>query len=238
MNSNSFERSVMRTVSPLLAKEGLRDVARSNQTTNLLHGIIGLNTEIGGLLQNLQPYLLGFQLNNELLQATFTSLGGVNYYAVLLAKTLKVKVPGSGKKVHLQAMTKTEAVLRLNSLSVDLLYEAMAVFRGEPINTEATATLVEDFLSTIWPMTYDLLGVTPSQVFDSYAERLAAGYPEGLFSDDKEVVKQALANQKAFAKKLIAARKADKAKDAAERKAAKEAAKQAKLAENLDPAAQ
>jgi hypothetical protein len=239
MDSNSFKRNVLRTVSPRLAKVGLRDIASNNQTTNLLHGIAGLNAEVGGLMENLNPYLLGFQLNNDLLQSAFMSLGGVSYYAVLLAKATGVKVPGSGKKVRMTAltktgvvdhnMTKTEAILHLNKLANDMQYEAMAAFRGEPINVEATADLVEQFLGTLWPTTYDLLGVTPSQVFEAYNERLAAGFPEGLFGADKEAVKAALVALKGRESNLIASRKAQK-EQAREAKKAANAQKKAAAA--------
>jgi hypothetical protein len=198
MDTGIFKRNVFRTVLVKTAKVGLRDTARTSPTTNLFHGIIGFNTEVGGLLQGLNPYLLGEQLNDTLLQNTFTSLGGVSYYTVMLAKTLKVKIPGSGKKVHLKHYTKTEALLKLNSLSVELLYQAMGVFNGGVWDTEAIKMVIDQVIEVLWPLTYDLLAVTPSVVFESYSARLEAGYPTGLFSADKDAYKVAAEQLKAM----------------------------------------
>jgi hypothetical protein len=186
METANFKRNVLRTISVRAAKAGVRNALRSQVATNTMHGIFGLNTEVGALMDGLNPYLLGFQLNDELLQTTFTAMGGVCYYTVLLAKVLKVKIPGSGKKVHLDG-TKTEGLLELQSTAQGMLYGIMSVFHGENMNLEDVAKDVKSIIDLIWPLTYDLLGVTPAEVFADYSSRLAAGYPEGLFSTDKEV---------------------------------------------------
>jgi hypothetical protein len=103
MDSATFKRNVSRTLAVRTAKYGLKQVARNTKSTNTLYGIFGLNTEIGGLLQGLQPYLLGYQLNQDLLQSTFTSLGGVAYFVMVLAQNLKVKVPGAGRMRRLRS---------------------------------------------------------------------------------------------------------------------------------------
>jgi hypothetical protein len=183
------------------AKYGLKQVARNTKSTNTLYGIFGLNTEIGGLLQGLQPYLLGYQLNQDLLQSTFTSLGGVAYFVMVLAQNLKVKVPGAGRMRRLHDITKTEALLRLNTLAVDLLYHGMSAFNGAEINKEAVSEIVAEVIALLWPLTYDMLGVPPADVFEDYSARLAAGFPEGLFAKDVETYRAA---QKALKEKETA----------------------------------
>jgi hypothetical protein len=211
MDTASFKRNVLRTVGVKTAKFGLRNTARESVDTNALHGVFGLNTEVGGLLQNMRPYILGVQLNDGMLQDAFTSFGGVSYYLVLLAKTLKVKVPGSGTKRHLKGMTPTEALLRLNSLSGDLLYFGMSVFHGGLGDKEGAAQLVEQFIEVFWPLMYELLGVPPAQVFEDYIAKVAPGFPEGMFSTDAEVaalaVKQVKADEQTAIDSAIAASK-------------------------------
>lgn len=206
MDTAAFKRNVFRTISVKTAKAGLRYTARNTPATNVLHGIIGLNTEVGGLMAGVQPFLLGFQLNDAVLQNLFQALGGVSYYAVLLAKTLKVKIPGSGKKVHLHSLTKTEAILQLNALTNDLLYHATGVFNGKDLDLVTVASNVEAIIDTIWPLTYDMLGVTVADVFADYSERLAPGFPAGLFSTDDVEYKAALTVFKAQEKAALDAR--------------------------------
>jgi len=203
METAAFKRNVFRTLSVKTAKAGLRYTARNTPATNVFHGIVGLNTEVGRLMAGVQPFLLGFQLNDAVLQNLFQALGGVSYYAVLLAKTLKVKVPGSGKKVHLHSLTKTEAILQLNALTNALLYDATGVFVGNDINFAEIAVTVQAIIDTIWPLTYDMLGVPVADVFEDYSARLAAGLPPGLFSKDEVEYKAALAVFKANEKAAL-----------------------------------
>lgn len=207
METAKFRRNVMRTVSPKIAKAGLRNAVRTTSNVHVLHAIVGLNTEVGALLQSMQPFLLGFQLNQDVLSGSFTTMGGVSYYLMLLAKVLKVKVPGSGKKLHLSTLTKTEALLKLQELSCDLMYQAMKVFHGESIDMESVKALTQGMIGLMWPLTYDLFNVTPSVVFEDYNNRLSAGFPEGLFSDDQEVVKTAVEMLKQHEVEVIAAMK-------------------------------
>jgi hypothetical protein len=196
MDSNRFKRNVLRTVSARVTKFGLRNTARATVNAHVFHAIAGLNTEVGALIQGMQPFLLGFQLNQDILQNAFMSLGGVSYYTMLLSKVLKVKVPGSGKKLHLINLTKTEALLKLHEVSLELSYQGMSVFHGEAIDLEVIKDLTQALIGIIWPLTYDLFKVTPSFVFEDYSNRLSAGFPAGLFSDDQEEFKVALGNLK------------------------------------------
>lgn len=206
MDTPVFKKNVFRTLSVKSAKYGLRNIASNTQSTNVVHGILGLNTEVGGLLQRLQPYLLGFQLNNDALQSAFEGLGGVLYFTVILAKTLSIKIPGSGKKVHLQDLTKTEAILRLNTLSSDLMYHTMDMVHGEDLGIPSITKTVEEVLAVLWPLTYDLVGVTPSMVMEDYSNRLAAGLPTGLFDASKEVWEPALKTFQENEKNILQAR--------------------------------
>lgn len=227
MDSATFKRDVFRTVGVKTAKFGLRNTARSNADANLFHGIMGLNTEVAGMLLGLQPYLLGFQLNKELLQNAFLSLGGVGYYTVMVAKTLKVKVPGAGKKSKLKAMTPTEALLTLDQLAGDMLYAAMGVFHAGEVTKPDAAVAIEQFMKVLWPVAYDLLGVPMSEVFENYVERIGPAYPPGLFGTDEEMVGNAktamLADEETAIQQKVEARKAEVAK----RKAVKAAEKAA-----------
>jgi hypothetical protein len=234
MDSATFKRDVFRTVGVKTAKFGLRNTARSNADANLFHGIMGLNTEVGGMLQGLQPYLLGFQLSPELLQNAFLSLGGVGYYAVMVAKTLKVKVPGAGKKSKLKDMTPTEALLTLDQLAGDLLYAAMGVFHSGEVSKADAAVAIEQFMKVLWPVAYDLVSVPMSDVFENYVERIAPAYPVGLFSTNEEMIGNAktamLADEDQHIQQYVDARKQAQAV----KKSAKLAVKLAK--EGMDKA--
>jgi len=192
MNSNQFKRNVMRTVSARMAKAGLHNATRKVVGTNVLHAIVGLNTEVGALLQSMQPFLLGNQMKPQWIEDAYTPFGGVSYYVMMLAKSLKLKIPGSGKKVKLVGMTKTEGLLALNNMSVDLLYHAMAVLQGNAMDFDTLQADVSNIIGVLWPLMFDLLGVPPAVVFENYCARLEAAYPQGLFSNDKDEVNMAL----------------------------------------------
>lgn len=193
MDSASFKRNVFRTLSPKTSKAGLRGVARTTPGVHIMYAITGLNTEVGALMESLKPFVLGFQLNSAMKQDAFLAFGGVSYFAVMLAKVIKAKVPGSGKKVHLHGLTKTEALLKLNSLSNDLMYTTMRVFRNEEWDLDEIKAQTEEVLQVLWPLIYDLLGVAPALIFEDYCARLAPGFPEGLFSVEEAQYKPALA---------------------------------------------
>jgi hypothetical protein len=235
MDSATFKRNVLRTVGVKTAKFGLRSTARDPVATNVLHGIFGLNTEVGGLLQTMRPYILGYQLNQGMLQDAFTAFGGVSYFVVLLAKALKVKVPGAGTKHHLKGMTPGEALMKLNTLSGDLLYFGMDVFHGGMANPADAAPLVKQFIELLWPLMYELLQVPPADVFEAYSNALAQGYPEGVFSTEPEVAKAAITLVRAAEQGVINDALIVRAQALADKKAAT-AAKKAEKAKVADAA--
>lgn len=191
MDTARYKRNVFRTLSIKGAKAGLRGVARSTLHTNVAHAIVGLNTEVGELFEGLQPYLLGFQLRDEMKQNAFEELGDFSYYMIVLAKALKLKVPGSGKKTKLVHMTKTEALLKINGLSVDLLDQFKKTFYGRELDLEKIAPIAQEILNLYWPLVYDLLGVTPAVVFEGNIAKLEKRYPDGMFSDNAQEFRDA-----------------------------------------------
>lgn len=197
METAVFKRNVLRTLSAKTAKAGLRTIARKTPSVFVLQAIIGLNTEFGRLKNALHPYMLGHQLTDGIRTDAKSSAGGVYYYTVLLARTLKTKIPGSGKKVHLKDMTMTEGLLKLDTLTGDLMYSAAGVFSGEDLDLDDIKATCDSIIALLWPLTYDLIGTTPAEVFEEYMAGLSNVFPTGLFSSDDAEYKAALAQLKA-----------------------------------------
>lgn len=215
MESPRFKRNVMRTMMPKTIKFGLRNVSRNTVSAQVMYAASELNTAVAGFLIQMRPFLLGNQLNQSFLQQAFLPVGEVCYYTVILARLLKLKVPGAGKKVKLstlvekgQCLTKAEAILKLHEWAGLVLGNTEAVYKGESVELELIKVNTTVFMSLLWPLIYELFGVTPSIVFEDVINRLSANFPNGLFSDDAQVAKDALAKMKEDEKAMFDAYKA------------------------------
>ncbi len=115
MDISTYRRNVVKTMPVKPAKAALRYVTRNTQRTNMLHAAIGVATEMGELIQGVENYLLiGKTTDLEKLQAK-EELGDFAYYLTALAKAVKAKMPGSGKKLKLVG-TRGKALLDLQNL--------------------------------------------------------------------------------------------------------------------------
>jgi hypothetical protein len=137
LENNVYRANVLKTLSVKPAKLGLKYASRNTNRTNIMHAAIGLATEAGELVEGLTPYILGAERLSEKMKVNaFEEMGDLGYYMMVLAKTLKVKLPTSSKKVRLKGMTRSAAILEILRLSMVAANMAKKVFYG-PVMTEA-----------------------------------------------------------------------------------------------------
>lgn len=136
MNNAQYTRNVLRTLSIKPAKLNLRIISKDSRKTNIFHAAVGIATEIGELLVGLEGYILGIEHFEGLKKNVAEELGDALYYTSVMAKQLKYKLPGSGKKVLLSDMTRTHALLTLNKHATNMLDLAKKNFYGPKMMIE------------------------------------------------------------------------------------------------------
>jgi hypothetical protein len=131
MDNGSYKRNVFKTLSQREAKLGLKFVARNTKRTNVMHAVSGIMAGTLKLSGVLGPYMVGsVKINDAMKIAAFDAASELTYYLTVAAKVLKVKIPGSGKKVKLKGMTRSEAVVKLVQLATTLADAEKEVFLG------------------------------------------------------------------------------------------------------------
>ena len=203
MEVGEFKRCVWSTQSPRTVKMSIRRATMQRTATQVLYGLMGISTETGGLMQVLSPFLAGNQLTPEIHQNAFEAFGGVMYYTILLSRYVHVKTPVGKKPFPLRGMTKTEAVFRLSNIAADMQYMAMGAFLGTPIKQTEVAEALTQFIAILWPLACDLLGLSIQDILDDYIARISPAYPDGIFSDDKNTRKAAIAKFRTLEKEVL-----------------------------------
>jgi NTP pyrophosphatase (non-canonical NTP hydrolase) len=186
MDLATYRKNVFKTLSIKNAKEGMRKVARRTPTTNIAHAIVGLSTEVGELLEGLQPYLLGFQFTDELKRNAREELGDISYYTVVLCKMLKIKMPTSTKKVALKGMTPTKALLTLHKISNDLLDQYKKSFYGRDMDVQLIAEIAQPLPNLLYAIHFWMFHEPIASTMAGNIAKLAARYPEGTFDSDAQ----------------------------------------------------
>lgn len=138
MENSVYKSNVFKTLSIKPAKLGLKYVSRNTNRTNVMHACLGMVTEAGELIGGLTPYILGSsKLTDAMKVNAFEEMGDLGYYMMVLAKTLKIKLPTSSKKVRLKGMTRSAALMEVLSLCVSMADMSKKVFYG-PVMATAT----------------------------------------------------------------------------------------------------
>lgn len=183
MDIVSYKKAVFKTLSIKPAKEGLRKVARKTPNTNIAHAIVGLKSETGELLQGLQPYILGVQLNATMRSNAQEELGDIAYYTTVLCRTLHVKMPSATKKVLLKGTTLTKAILELDSIATNLLDQYKKAFYGRDLDMALITKLTEPVPALLYAICFTLFQQPVSVVMDGNIAKLTARYPQGFFDN-------------------------------------------------------
>lgn len=228
MDNATYRRSVFTTLSGKPAKAGLRRLASNTARTNLFHGVVGMNTEVGELFGALEPYLGGHQITADMKTHALEEVGDYVYYVFVCAKVLKVKIPGAGKKVKLKGMTRTEALLGLLRHTTNLLDLSKKAFYGPatyPVTVEGSDKVkmkidvegtekqenerkekmrveLAACIDLVWALSYDLFNEPPALIMAANRAKLAARYPQGFF-DHLDAHKRDLKKEKEAAAAAI-----------------------------------
>lgn len=138
MDNGTYKKNVLRTLSVAPARLGLRLMTRNTARMNVFHAVIGMASETMELQGGLKDYVTGAsKLTDGMKLRAFEEAGYLTYYLTVISKFLKVKVPGSGKKVKLKSMTRTEALMGLVVIAGDMLDLAKKYMYG-PVMVKST----------------------------------------------------------------------------------------------------
>ena len=129
-----FRRNVVKAAPIKQAKAGYRYTARNTVRSNVLTGAVKLAEHVGQTVNVSEKYLLEGRMSDQDKHAIRVQLGHVGYWLVFLAKNLKVKLPGAGKKIKLVG-TQGKAILDLSNLSTSILAQAAHALKG-PVTKE------------------------------------------------------------------------------------------------------
>lgn len=227
MDTSLYRRNVFKTLSIKPAKEGVKYAARNTARINMLHGAVGLATEAMELLEAVQNYVLIGRMTQDEREAAFDEMGDCGYYLIVLAKAVKAKVPGAGKKLKLVG-TRTKALLDFVNYAQRILSAQKKVFYGTKtkvhlqfperrvLDAEAQAvvdaervqvlrSLVEAAIDLFYRLSYDMFGVTPATVFDGNIAKLTPRYGAGFFEQEKALAEKDKPAEKAVIKAVMAA---------------------------------
>lgn len=143
MDNGSYKRNVFKTLRQREAKLGLKFVARNTKRTNVMHAISGIQAGTLRMAGTLGPYMVGsVKINDTMKIAAFDAASDLTYFLTVAAKTLKVKIPGSGKKVKLKGMTRSEAMVKLVQLATTLADTGKEIFTG-PVLVDKEVTRMD-----------------------------------------------------------------------------------------------
>lgn len=191
MQANAFKRAAALVEPAKIVKTNMRLLPRKTQTALVVNSIISVSVSIAEVQSGLSAYILGSQLNDKMLADTKENMGPVFQHLFALAKTLKVKLPGAGKKMTLKGETYTECLLRLHEDSSTLLAFVSELLDGKgltekyDIDPEVVAglqELVSRLILAAYAFTYSVLKVTPSDVLDAQYQALVEQYGEEVFA--------------------------------------------------------
>jgi hypothetical protein len=198
MQANAFKRAAALVAPVKDVKSHLRVLPRKTLTATYVHAAISLAVAAGTLMTTLSPYVAGTQLNEELKAEAYRDLGPVFEHSFVLAKALKVKLPGSGKKVKLVGETTTESLLHIHRLSNDLLSLVRVLTDGggltekldmdESTVAQAQAKLTE-LLNEVYAFTYALLKIAPAEVLADHFSYLSSIWGPEFFAPKPPAVK-------------------------------------------------
>lgn len=119
MEVSLYRKNALKTLSVKPAKLGLALVSRNTLQTHVMHTSLGVLTESGELIKALRPMFEGAQIKHLDHTNVIEEFGDLFWYLVILAKFLKVKVPGAKKKIKLQG-TFVGRALDLHAVCTDI----------------------------------------------------------------------------------------------------------------------
>lgn len=221
MDNATFARNALKTFSNKPAQYGLRRVAGNLKRTHVMHAAFGLLSEMAETFDVMAPWMLGAQqLSPAMLTKGMDEMGDVGYFMALLARRLKVRLPGSGKKLRLKGMSPAQALHKMMTLANVIASQQKKNFYGpvlvegegyrQKVDGPATelveagrnkimATALSEFALLYWQVSNEVFGVAPAVLFSKNIAKLAVRYPDQTFSASKVESKNPEAEAKAQA---------------------------------------
>lgn len=221
MDNATFARNALKTFSNKPAQYGLRRVAGNLKRTHIMHAAFGLLSEMAETFEVMAPWMIGAQqLSPAMITKGMDEMGDVGYFMALLSRRLKVRLPGSGKKLRLKGMTPAQAFHKMMTLANVIASQQKKNFygpvliQGEGFRQKLDAPATEEqerqryekmsvalleFASLYWQVSNEVFGVAPAVLFEKNIAKLAVRYPDQTFSAAKVESKNPEAEAKAQA---------------------------------------
>ncbi|QIN95224.1 hypothetical protein DLP3_061 [Stenotrophomonas phage vB_SmaS_DLP_3] len=186
MKNPLYRKNVTATLKPKQSKLGLRQMLRKQKTLNLGYALVGLSAEIGELVRDLSPFVLGAsQLNADLKAKAREQFGDVLYFTFVAGKMLKAKLPASTKKVKLKGYTISEAVLKLGEHGTKFIGEYKKVYYGLELDEAKIAEQYAEFVELLWAVTYTIYAEAPAAIMEENIAKLASKFSESVVSTEE-----------------------------------------------------
>lgn len=191
MTPNEHRRKALKTLSLKPARIGLRTVVRKQLTTDILHLVIGLSTEMSELMMCYQPYFAGYQLNTIDKTNAVEEFGDLLYYANTLSHRLKVTMPRYGinaEKNPWHGKVWTDILISLNTEVGNLLDQCKKVFYGKEMNLDEMRVIHTNIM-TLLDAACAITGEKPAVIMAANIAKLAKRYPEGFFDTNAQAAR-------------------------------------------------
>lgn len=182
--NSAYLRAVKSTLAPVAdSRKGLRSMMRTRQTLTLSHALAGIGTEIGEMIDAMSPYLLGNQLNPDMLKSFKDESGDLLYYAHLAARQVKAKLPSATRKIKVPG-TPSELLLRINSIGVDIASAHKKMYYGLDLNQGKLRELISELVENVNALTWKLLNHAPADTMLANMAKLQERFKvnQGQFS--------------------------------------------------------
>ena len=190
MTPFEHRRKALKTLSLKPARVGLRTVVRKQVTTDIMHLVVGLSTEMTELLDCYKLVLEGRQNALALVDKTnaVEEFGDLFYYANALSHRLKVPMHRYGykpKESPYHGDTPVAVLMALNNHVGTMLDLCKKVFYGKELNIDSLkATLTQVMIAL--DAASQLTGEKAKVIMDANIAKLAKRYPEGFFDSKAE----------------------------------------------------
>lgn len=178
MKPTEYKRFVAHMIAPpKIAKPGVRKAIATKKAVNIFHSVLGLSAESGELMEALNLYVLGFPLTDTMRKASKEELGDLTFFAVALARDLKVKVPAFTRKPKMKntPLVSILAIQRHATAMLDLVKKA---FYGEEINHAALASHLQELLPHLYALPVVLFAEPLASLVEDNVVKLKTRYPE------------------------------------------------------------
>jgi hypothetical protein len=212
VDTRQFKRDAYKVLDAKAAKEGIKSTIRKARGANLVHSVMGVREAAGRLMVDFNPFILGFQLNDQMRLRARDAVGDLLLHAVNVAKLTKGKVPPAQRKIKPKS-TATMLLTEIDRVSAELLSTLFLVQTPEKVEEVAKkvkvklpdgsaaekmvksskvvppaldvaklANLATHLLSSVYEFTWAVYQRPAVEFMAAKVEQMVPKYPKGFFA--------------------------------------------------------